>query len=70
VSNHAAATEEPLLCAKEVATKLRVHVTTVYRLAKSGRLKAHHVGEGELRRRGLRIPASAVASFLENSVIA
>ncbi|MFE1451977.1 helix-turn-helix domain-containing protein [Streptomyces olivaceoviridis] len=58
------------LKAPEVAGRLKVHVTTVYRLARSGRLRAHHIGQGTVRRRGLRIPESAVEEFLRDSAVA
>jgi excisionase family DNA binding protein len=61
---------ETMLNAAEVAQKLKVHVTTVYRLASSGRLRAHHLGQGTIRRRGLRIPESAVAELLRETVVA
>lgn len=60
---------EPMLRAKQVAERLDVHVSTVYRLADSGALRAHRIGEGRLRKRGLRIPASAVAAYLNDSLI-
>ncbi|MFJ2630874.1 helix-turn-helix domain-containing protein [Streptomyces sp. NPDC087422] len=65
----ATAIDEPLLRAQQVADRLDVHVSTVYRLADSGRLRAHRIGEGRLRKRGLRIPESAVAEFLRASLI-
>lgn len=60
---------EPMLRAKQVAERLDVHVSTVYRLADSGALRAHRIGEGRLRKRGLRIPASAVEAYLDDSLI-
>lgn len=65
-----AAEPDVFLEAREVAGRLKVHVTTVYRLARSGRLRAHHIGQGTIRRRGLRIPESAVAEFLRESAVA
>lgn len=65
-----AAATDVLLKAPEVAQKLQVHVTTIYRLARSGRLRAHHIGQGTIRRRGLRIPESAVVEFLRESAVA
>ena len=62
--------DEPLLRAREVAERLRLHVSTVYRLADSGQLRAHRLGEGRLRKRGLRIPESAVGEYLKASQIA
>lgn len=60
---------DELLRARQVAARLSVHVSTVYRLADSGRLRAHRIGEGRLRKRGLRIPESAVSEFLRASEI-
>lgn len=60
---------ERMLRAREVADRLRVHVSTVYRLADSGTLRAHRFGEGRLRKRGLRIPESAVSDYLSQSQI-
>lgn len=58
-----------MLRAKQVAERLDVHVSTVYRLADSGALRAHRIGEGRLRKRGLRIPESAVQAYLNDSLI-
>ena len=60
---------DELLTAEQVADVLKVHVTTVYRLATSGRLRAHRVGEGTTSPRGLRIRNSALAQFLADSEI-
>lgn len=60
---------ELLLRARQVAERLDVHVSTVYRLADSGRLRAHRIGEGRLRKRGLRIPESAVDELLRASLV-
>lgn len=60
---------DELLTAEEVAEMLKVHVTTVYRLASSGRLKAHRVGEGTKSPRGLRIWRSAFDAFMAASLI-
>ncbi|MEU3990135.1 helix-turn-helix domain-containing protein [Streptomyces platensis] len=60
---------ERFLRAQEVADRLNVHVSTVYRLADSGRLRAHRIGEGRLRKRGLRVPESAVTDYLADSLI-
>lgn len=60
---------DELLTAEQVAEMFKVHVTTVYRLATSGRLRAHRVGEGTTSPRGLRIPHSAVAAFLNASLV-
>jgi excisionase family DNA binding protein len=61
---------DELLTAEQVAEVLKVHVTTVCRLAKSGRLRAYRVGEGTTSPRGLRIERSAVTAFLAASLIA
>lgn len=60
---------EEMLRVSEVAARLNVHVSTVYRLADSGRLKAHSLGDGKIRRRGLRIVGSSVDQLLRESVI-
>ncbi|WP_406078701.1 helix-turn-helix domain-containing protein [[Kitasatospora] papulosa] len=60
---------DELLTADQVAALFKVHVTTVYRLATSGRLRAHRIGEGEVSRRGLRIPRSAVNEYLNGTII-
>lgn len=60
---------ESMLTARDVARQLNVHVSTVYRLADSGSLKAHRIGGGTKRRRGLRIPESSVVEFLRSSRI-
>jgi excisionase family DNA binding protein len=70
VPNDPNATPERLLRAKEVADRLSVHVSTVYRLADSGRLRSHRIGEGRLRKRGLRIPESAIAALLSETELA
>jgi excisionase family DNA binding protein len=61
---------DELLNAKQVATRLRVHIATVYRLADSGRLRAMRLGVGEKRRRGFRCWASAVDEYMRDSEIA
>lgn len=58
-----------LLTAEQVASVLKVHVTTVYRLATSGRLRAHRIGEGSTSPRGLRIPRQSVTDFLNATEI-
>jgi len=67
-STSAAPTNE-LLRVSEVARRLNVHVSTVYRLADSGRLSAHALGDGKVRRRGIRIWSSSVDELLKNSLI-
>lgn len=51
---------ERLLEASEVADRLRISLTSVYRLVRSGELRSHRFGQGRVRPRGLRIPESAV----------
>lgn len=58
---------DELLVAKQVAERLNVHISTVYRLIESGDLRAHRFGGGTQRRRGVRIPASAVEAYLNES---
>lgn len=60
---------DELLTAEQVAEVLKVHVTTVYRLATSGRLRAHRLGEGTTSPRGLRVPQSALTAFLNASLV-
>lgn len=60
---------DELLTAEQVAEVLKVHVTTVYRLATSGRLRAHRIGEGATSPRGLRVPQSALTAFLDASLV-
>ena len=45
----------------EVSSLLRVSKRTIYRLRKSGALRAVHIG------RAVRIPAEALAQFLERA---
>ncbi len=52
-----------LLTAREVAEAMRVSTMTVYRLIKSGELRAIRVGKH------LRIRESDVASYLETRVV-
>ena len=60
---------ENLLTAAEVAETLRISLTAVYRLARSGELRSHRLGKGKVRPRGLRVPETAVAEYLANSRI-
>jgi excisionase family DNA binding protein len=60
--------DEQLLEAAEVAVKLRVSLSTVYRLSRAGELRSHRFGKGEIRPRGLRFPESAVTDYLHSSV--
>ncbi|MFF2502162.1 helix-turn-helix domain-containing protein [Streptomyces sp. NPDC058067] len=61
---------EQMLTASEVASRLNVHVSTVYRLTDNGDMRAHRIGGGTVRRRGLRIPESAVVEYLRTSQVA
>lgn len=65
-----ASADDELLDAKQIAERMRVHISTVYRLADSGRLKAMRLGAGEQRRRGFRCWKSAVDAYLLESEIA
>lgn len=58
------------LTTKQVAARLYVSTSTVLRLVDAGCLPgAINVGRGTVRRRGLRIPESAVAEYLKGSVV-
>lgn len=50
--------------AAEAASAMGVHVTTIYRLIKSGRLRTIAMGSGAIRRTLVKIPRSAVAELL------
>lgn len=50
------------LTAKQVAKRLGVHISTVYRLRDD--LKAQKFGKGEVRARGFRVPESEVDALL------
>jgi excisionase family DNA binding protein len=58
---------DDLLRVSEVAGILRLHVSSVYRLVDSGRLDAHALGDGKVRRRGIRIWRSSVDALLQES---
>lgn len=61
VATHETGSEdERLLEASEVAERLRISLTSVYRLVRTGELRSHRFGQGKVRPRGLRIPESAV----------
>lgn len=64
------ATSPQFLNAVEVAQRLRVSRSTVYNLIASGRLAAHRNGVGKIRPRGVRVPASVVEAYLNDSLIA
>lgn len=53
-----------LLTAAEVADRLRIHVTGVYRLINNGRLNAHRVGS-----RSTRISSQELDRFLRESTV-
>lgn len=55
---------DELYTVKEVATKLRVHRMTVYRLIRSGRLPGLRISE-----RGLRVTAAAYAAYLASTEV-
>ncbi|GHJ21655.1 helix-turn-helix domain-containing protein [Streptomyces albus] len=58
---------DPFLTATEAARRLRISRSTVYNLVSAGALRSHRMGQGKVRPRGLRIPASAVDEYLRNS---
>lgn len=55
---------ERMLDAAEVAERLNLSLTAVYRLVRSGTIRSHRHGQGKVRPRGVRIPESAVAEYL------
>ncbi|MFJ2094682.1 helix-turn-helix domain-containing protein [Streptomyces sp. NPDC087901] len=61
--------EIDLLDANEVAEILRLHPQTVRRLVREKRLNGHLLGNGALRRRGLRIPKASVDRYLVESAV-
>lgn len=63
------AQDDELMEAKPIAEMLKVHVSTVYRLADSGALRAMRLGKGEKRRRGFRCWRSDVTAYLRDSEI-
>jgi excisionase family DNA binding protein len=60
---------DDLLRVSEVAKRLDIHVSSVYRLVDSGRLAAHVLGNGKIRRRGIRVLSSSVDQLLKDSVV-
>lgn len=56
-----------MLRVREVATRLKVHPATVYRLIEAGRLPAHRFGRGPIRPGAFRVPEEAVQVFLDGS---
>lgn len=58
---------ETFLDVRQVATRLNVSVSTVYRLAKAGQLPSIRHGQGKIRPRGLRVPEAAVTEYLQGS---
>lgn len=60
---------DALLSIAAVARMLNVHVSTVYRLVDSGRLEAHALGEGKVRRRGIRVWRSSVDQLLRSTAV-
>lgn len=70
VVNHTPGSDdERLLEAAEVADRLRISLTSVYRLVRAGELRSHRFGQGKVRPRGLRIPESAVDERLRLSEV-
>ncbi|MER5277780.1 helix-turn-helix domain-containing protein [Streptomyces sp. NPDC002809] len=59
-----------LLDAIEVARILRLHPQTVRRLVREKQLDGHLLGTGTARRRGLRIPKTAVDNYLSQTAVA
>lgn len=58
------------LTPKQVAERLKVSPSTVLRLATAGRFPGSiQVGVGTVRRRGLRIPETAVAAYITANTI-
>ncbi|MEV7177759.1 helix-turn-helix domain-containing protein [Kitasatospora sp. NPDC085879] len=55
---------EPRLRVRDVADKLHVSPSTVYRLIDSGQLVAIHVGAGTSRRSGIQVSEASVADFM------
>lgn len=68
-SNTPGSEDERLLEAFEVAERLRISLTSVYRLVRAGELRSHRFGQGKVRPRGLRIPESAVDERLRLSEV-
>lgn len=52
---------ERMLTAHEVAERLGIHVSTVYRMGP--RLDAQRLGQGKVRPRGFRVPESKVSEL-------
>lgn len=59
------ASSDQMLTAKQVAKRLGIHVSTVYRLGPD--LGAQKFGKGEIRRRGFRVPESRVAALMQGA---
>jgi len=58
------------LTSQQVASRLKVSRSTVLRLATAGHFPgAIQVGAGQIRRRGLRIPETAVTAYIAASLI-
>lgn len=58
---------EPFLVARQVATRLNVSISTVYRLVGANRLPSIRHGQGKIRPRGLRVPEAAVTEYLQGT---
>ena len=65
VTQDVAAHNEQMLTAKQVAKRLGVHISTVYRLR--GDLHAQKFGKGKVRSRGFRVPESKVDALLRQA---
>jgi excisionase family DNA binding protein len=61
--------DDEFLLAEDVALALKVHVTSVYRLIKAGRLTAIRTGGGSHQPRGLRILRSSFERMLNESLV-
>jgi excisionase family DNA binding protein len=61
--------DEQQLSASEVAQRLNMSLTSVYRLVRGGVLRSYRHGQGRVRPRGLRIPSSAVDEYLDAHVV-
>lgn len=60
---------EEYLLADDIAARLKVHPTSIYRMVRSGRLTAIRVGSGEQDPRGLRILRSSFDRMIRESIV-
>lgn len=58
-----------LLTAAEVAERLKVGRSTVYKLIASGTIPATVLGQGRVRPRGYRVTEAAVTAYLAGSAV-